>query len=544
MARSQLAVLAACGVAVALACSHKAQAGLVPVSIDAEGARHHVRYHAISHDGRLVAFTAHRWPGFEKRLYGEDVFVLDRVTGTVYWASVSSDGAEGEGGGTDTRDSIYPAVASDGRSVVFQSNATNFFLGDSYDTMDVFVHDLETAETILASRSSTGEPANAESLRPTISNDGRFVAFESLATNLDGVGFGGAFIHDRLMGTTTRVSIAHDGNPMAGARPVLSGNGRYVAFMGSIPGDKTSYGIYLRDRESGTTEKLPITPEVTDAGSPSYPQISDDGRVIAFLATRWEFPHWVSQIFRHDRMGGETTRIGTLEQDYEEISLSGNGRYVAYIPPQDSEGNRPCLLFDSTTGAISRIDVANSSASPTDQCFPPRLAQDASVITFTHFTSTGLIPCGTVHTERTAVLYLVDVAEPWMCGAESGCGVFQCDDGDSCTVDSCTEGYCSSEPLAWTAESATCILPPMPASCEGVLPKQLHRQLERIAQRLARIENATAGRRRALVRRVEQRLGKTQKRVQRLASRNKLDQTCAADLGAALAVAQQRVVEL
>lgn len=191
MIRPPFAVLAVCGMAASLSGMRNVHAALISISVDGNGVARHVRYHAVSTDGRLVAFTSGGWTGFQKHLYGQDIFVLDRLTGEVQWASVSSEGTEGEGGGTDTRDSIRPAVASDGRSVVFQSNATNFFPGDGYDTMDVFVHDLETGETALASRSSSGEPANARSLRPTVSNDGRFVAFESSATNLDDAGFGG-----------------------------------------------------------------------------------------------------------------------------------------------------------------------------------------------------------------------------------------------------------------------------------------------------------------------------------------------------------------
>lgn len=343
------------------------------------------------------------------------------------------------------------------------------------------------------------------------------------------------------------MSIANDGSAMFGAVPVIAGDGRYVVFNGSIPDVGGSNGIYVRDRENGTTDKMPVAPEVAEAGSPAYPQISDDGQVVAFLAVKWKFPDWMGEIFRYDRSSGMTTHVGTLEHNYEEVSLSGDGRYVAYMPPEDAEGNRPCLLYDAATGQTSRIDVANSTTPPTDQCFRPRLAADANVISFTHYSSTGLVPCEHLRPERTAVLYLADTAESPQCGAGSACGAFVCDDGDACTLDSCVEGRCGSEPAPWTAATATCVLPDgwMPASCEIVgLPRTLLRHIARMAERLARIPRAAEGRQRPLARHVVRRLERVQKSVRRLGARGRLDEPCTAELQAALGVAQERIAEL
>ena len=72
-----------------------------------------------------------------------------------------------------------PSISSDGRYVAFRSEADNLVAGDSNDTMDIFVHDRQTGETMRVSVSSSGEQANGKSYGPSISPDGRYVAFSS-----------------------------------------------------------------------------------------------------------------------------------------------------------------------------------------------------------------------------------------------------------------------------------------------------------------------------------------------------------------------------
>jgi len=530
----------------------EARAAILPISVDANGVAHHVQGgYAVSRDGRLVAFSTGGPFGFPVSHLGLDVFVLDRATGEVKRASVASDGSEALPGdvAADERLSIRPAVASDGRSVAFQSNASNFFPGDALNTMDIFVHDVPTGETALVSRATNGEPANAPSQRPSISNDGRFVAFASSATNLDDAAMDGAFVHDRVLGTTTRVSVAPDGRPMHGGRNAISGNGRFVAFRGFFVDEPESAGIYVRDREAGTTERLPESAEVVAAGFPTDPQISDDGQVVVFIASRGL--SLADEIFRYDRLSGETVHVGTLERNVEQISLSGDGRHVGYVPPSsnanDPSADRPCLLFDAATGTTTRIDVANTGTLPSGSCWPPRLAADASVIAFTHYSPHGLVPCETPRVPRNLVLYLADAALPAPCGGGSACGAFTCDDGDGCTLDVCAAGTCTSEPAPLEAATAMCVLEEewIPASCAGgLLPRALERRLARIASRLEKIPSAPAARRPALGRQVERRLTEVARRMRRHAAAGRIEAECAAALDASLVEALARVAAL
>ena len=137
-----------------------------------------------------------------------DVFVPDRGTGAVERVSVTSDGAEADG------DCEFPAISGDGRYVAFASDATDLATGDGGGYRDVFVHDRQIGVTERASLAPDGTDGNDDSTRPTLSSDGRFIAFESLATNLipdDTNGHMDVFVHDRQSGLVTRVSVADDG---------------------------------------------------------------------------------------------------------------------------------------------------------------------------------------------------------------------------------------------------------------------------------------------------------------------------------------------
>jgi Tol biopolymer transport system component len=130
--------------------------------------------------------------------------------------------------------------------VAFDSTASNLVPGDANGRFDVFVHDRVTGTTTHVSVGSDGTQGNGDSLRPFISADGRYVAFDSTASNLvagDTNGVQDIFVHDRVTGTTTHVSVASDGTQGNddSVGPSLSGDGRFVAFLSwasnLVPGD-------------------------------------------------------------------------------------------------------------------------------------------------------------------------------------------------------------------------------------------------------------------------------------------------------------------
>jgi Tol biopolymer transport system component len=228
-----------------------------------------------SADGRLVAFDslASNLVAGDTNAF-DDIFVRDRAIGTTQRVSVSSSGAQGNGasggsGATNDVATIAPAISADGRFVVFASAATNLVAGDTNSADDVFVRDRQAGTTQRVSVSSSGAEGDGGSpsngirggirFGPAISGDGRFVVFDSQATNLVpgdtntcGDFFPNAgtcpdvFVHDLTTGSTARVSIDSSGAQANGAStdPGISADGTTVVFFSAasnlVAGDTNS----------------------------------------------------------------------------------------------------------------------------------------------------------------------------------------------------------------------------------------------------------------------------------------------------------------
>ncbi|WP_435205048.1 TolB family protein [Micromonospora sp. bgisy143] len=245
---------------------------------------------AISADGRYVAFisSAYLVPGDTNGF--SDVFVRDRVTGLTSRVSVSSTGAGANEG------SFSASISADGRHVVFASGASNLVADDTNGTPDVFLHDRATGLTSRVSVSSTGAEANDGSGSLAISGDGRYIAFTSGASNLvpgDTNQVTDVFLRDRLIATTTRVSVSTSGGQAESHSPSLkaaiSADGRFIAFMSYasnlVPPDvNREYDVFLRDRVAGTTRRVSLATNGTEPNGRSYTGkgISADGRYVTF----------------------------------------------------------------------------------------------------------------------------------------------------------------------------------------------------------------------------------------------------------------------
>jgi hypothetical protein len=251
----------------------------------------------ISSAGNLVSATG---------TVAQHLFVTDRTTGVTQMVDVSPTGAPANGLGDS------PKISGDGRWVVFASSASNLVPGDSNRVGDIFERDLWTGRTSLVSLLSDGSQVNGGSAFPSVSHDGRFVVFSSGAPNLvNGVPrFADAvFVHDRDTGTTTRVDVAPDGTPanLPTQRPAaLSDDGRFVAFSSAatnlVPGDTNNGNdVYVKDTVTGGVERvLAGAQEGRIAGEPS---ISPNGRYVAFQDR--VAPIDANHIARYDRVTGQ-----------------------------------------------------------------------------------------------------------------------------------------------------------------------------------------------------------------------------------------------
>ena len=205
-------------------------------------------------------------------------FTIERV-------SVASDGNQ------SNDDSRGPSISAEGRFVAFYSNASSLVLGDTNDTWDVFVHDRQTAETTRVSVDSSGAQGNDGSFSPSISADGGFVAFMSFASNLvpeDTNDRADVFIHDLQSQETMRVSIDSNGNQgnSLSVEPSVSPDGRFVAFRSGasnlVPEDTNGNDVFVHDRQTGDTTRVSVDYSSGAQGNDGSfdPSISADGRFV------------------------------------------------------------------------------------------------------------------------------------------------------------------------------------------------------------------------------------------------------------------------
>jgi Tol biopolymer transport system component len=305
-----------------------------------------------------------------------DAFVRDRQTGITYLVSKSSAGAGGNAG------SSHPSISADGRYVAFRSSATNLVSGDTNGKDDIFVRDRQTGTTTLVSKSSAGVQGNDYSFNPSISGDGRYVAFHSGATNLvsgDTNSVPDIFVRDRNTGTTTRVSrnsAGTEGNDESSGTSI-SADGGYVTFESAatnlVSGDaNAAMDIFVRNRTAGTTHRVSTSTAGVEGDSASYiPSISADGRYVAFYSGATNMvtgdTNGYSDIFVRDRQTGTTTLVsrnsaGEEGADHSSApAISADGRYVAFhsdaanLVTGDSNGMIDIFVRDRNTGTTTLV---------------------------------------------------------------------------------------------------------------------------------------------------------------------------------------------
>jgi Tol biopolymer transport system component len=370
---------------------------------------------------------------------------LSSQAGITTRVSVASDGTQASSG------SSRPSISADGRYVAFASDASNLVSGDTNGQKDIFVFDRHTGQTTRVSMASDGTQANSISDWPSISADGRYVAFSSFASNLvlgDTNGRGDIFVHDRLTGETTRVSVASDGTQANGTSswPSISADGRYVAF-GS---DATSFGntdfrtdIFVHDRQTKETARVSVASDGSTGigysdfgtvvtGSSYTPSISADGRYVAFVADAINFTpgdtNKKPDIFVHDRQTGETTRVSVASDGTQANgnsvapSISSDGRYVAFVSsasnlvPGDTNGYSDIFVHDRQTQQTTRVSVASDRTEANGNSVAPSISSDGRYVAF-ESSAPNLVPGDTngysdvfVHDRQTGQITRVSVA--------------------------------------------------------------------------------------------------------------------------------------
>ena len=283
---------------------------------------------AISADGCLVAFSSNAFNLVADDTNGQpDVFLHDCRTGLTTRLSVDSSGKEANGW------TYGFALSADGRFAAFESGADNLVPNDTNGHTDIFVHDRQTGSTTRVSVAASGAESNNGSSSPALSADGRFVAFESWASNLvpeDTNGQPDIFVHDRTTGAVALASVDSTGEQANywSYQPAISADGRFVAYQSyasNLVADdsNTAYDIFVHDRLTGATTRVSVDSRGVQANAHSFePDLSADGRLVVFHTAAsnlvpgdtavCEDPwgtHNCVDVFVHDRRTGTTTRI-------------------------------------------------------------------------------------------------------------------------------------------------------------------------------------------------------------------------------------------
>jgi Tol biopolymer transport system component len=348
---------------------------------------------SISADGRYVAFESYATnlvSGDTNSL--SDIFVKDTKTKTVERVSLKKDGNQITDSG-----SSYPVISANGRYVAYISTGD---LGWGSGTSQIYLYDRIAKSTELVSQSSKLIVGNTDSYSPSISADGRYVAFYSDANNLmdpnfetsasDSNGVSDIFVRDRVAGTTKRVNLNNGIQATGGSssNPSISADGRYVAFCSYatnlVSGDTNGLlDVFVRDTWGGTTKRVMGK---TSSGSPaepngdSYdPSISSDGHYVSFVSyatnlVLGDTNGW-GDVFRADMFQSRMPFVtlvsiaanGTQGNDWASSpSLSADGRYVSFVSwasnlvSGDTNGYNDVFVKDMVTKKIKRLSVSSN----------------------------------------------------------------------------------------------------------------------------------------------------------------------------------------
>jgi Tol biopolymer transport system component len=357
----------------------------------------------INADGGFVAFDsdASNLKGKDGN-HSSDIFLRNRGADRTLRATKGNEG------------SFNPSISGDGRFVAFESDATNLIPHDLNSSTDILVFDRSTHNITVASAGVKNHRTNFDSYEPEISSDGRAIVFTSYATNLvrgDTNGESDVFVRARRRRQTRRVSVRSNGAQANGPSisPDVSSTGRFVVFESSasnlVPGDTNdTYDVFIRDRDAGKTSRLSVSSSGDQAFKPSHePVVSADGNVVAFWSSAANLvegdTNHREDIFVHDRLTNTTERVSVRSNGSQTRggsfapAVSDDGRFIAFwsyannLVSQDTNNEPDVFVHDRVTGKTKVLSVGVEGGPSHGASYRPALSGDGMFVAFHSFAS-------------------------------------------------------------------------------------------------------------------------------------------------------------
>jgi Tol biopolymer transport system component len=339
-----------------------------------------------------------------------DVFVRNVSAGTTILVTFHATGLPALTGNGESY--LYGNSSSDGRYVVFVSNADNLVLGDFNRVSDVFVRDTQNATTTLVSVNPSGNSGNAASMDPSITPDGRYVVFRSMASDLapvNTVGVSNIFVRDLQLGTTTLVSDSSGGvSGNAGSYvPSITPDGRYVAFESSannlVPNDNNNTDdVFVHDLHTGTTALVSVNQSNTGSGNgySEHPRITPDGRYVVFDSYATDLVVTVdtnntNDVFVRDLVAQQTTLVsvnssGTAAGNNSSSNavITPDGHYVAFesyasdLVANDANNITDVVVRDLAQNTTVLVSVNGTGTTGNADSHNPQISADGRYVLF------------------------------------------------------------------------------------------------------------------------------------------------------------------
>ncbi|MFN4261788.1 MAG: PKD domain-containing protein, partial [Gemmataceae bacterium] len=357
----------------------------------------------LSEDGSLIAFVSEASNlVLDDTNNAADIFTFELSSSAITRITDATAGGKNKAGASEK-----PVFSPDGRYIAFESEANDILPGDNNGAKDVFLYDQWTGDIILVSRSLSGGFANGKSDKPVFSPDGRYIAFQSDASNLvagDTNGQKDVFLFEIDTGIITRVSVTASGVEGNGKsdNAVFSPDSRYVAFQSDASNFATvdnnnASDVFIKDLQTGNLILVSTRGAGRTANAKSEkPIFSPDGSVLAFISLASNLQGVTGDtnarmdLFLYNLSSGTITTVtpGANGHTKGDISFSPDGRYIAFqsdasnLVPGDANNKTDVFLYDRWENTITLVSATSSGASGNGKSEKPVFSPDGRFVAF------------------------------------------------------------------------------------------------------------------------------------------------------------------